>query len=70
MSTSIHPTVDAGVKKGKEGFEGGALRCLCAVDPVEVKIGAQVAFNHACAPSAGNHPARCSRSLALFRATR
>ncbi|HEX6005601.1 MAG TPA: hypothetical protein VFZ14_16570, partial [Burkholderiales bacterium] len=27
-----------------------AVRCdvLCAKDPVEVKVGAQVAFNHAC----------------------
>ena len=48
MSTSIHPSVDAGVKKGAEGFAGGTLRCLCSTDPVEVKIGSQVAFNHAC----------------------
>jgi S-(hydroxymethyl)glutathione synthase len=47
-TTSIHPTVDVGVKKGQEGFAGGTLRCQCAVDPVEVTIGAQVAFNHAC----------------------
>jgi len=48
MTTSIHPTVDAGVRKGAEGFDGGTLRCLCKSDPVEVKVGAQVAFNHAC----------------------
>jgi S-(hydroxymethyl)glutathione synthase len=48
MSTSIHPTVDAGVKKGVQGFAGGVLRCRCSNDPVEVKVGAQVAFNHAC----------------------
>ena len=48
MSTSIHPSVDGGVKKGSAGFAGGTLRCLCSSDPVEVKIGAQVAFNHAC----------------------
>src|SRR5665213_1560386 len=48
VSVSIHPTVDAGVKYGAEGFAGGTLRCLCDTDPVEVTIGAQVAFNHAC----------------------
>lgn len=48
MTTSIHPTVDAGIRKGAEGFAGGTLRCLCSTDTVEVKIGAQVAFNHAC----------------------
>jgi S-(hydroxymethyl)glutathione synthase len=48
MSTSIHPSVDAGVAKGAAGFAGGTLRCLCASNPVEVKIDAQVAFNHAC----------------------
>lgn len=48
MSTSIHPSVDRGAAKGAEGFAGGTLRCLCRTDPVEVKVGAQVAFNHAC----------------------
>ncbi|MDR0480379.1 MAG: S-(hydroxymethyl)glutathione synthase [Gallionellaceae bacterium] len=48
MTTAIHPTVDRGVQKGASSFAGGTLRCLCAHDPVEVRIGAQVAFNHAC----------------------
>lgn len=48
MSTSIHPAVDRGVSKGTPGFAGGTLRCLCARDPVVVRIGSQVAFNHAC----------------------
>jgi S-(hydroxymethyl)glutathione synthase len=48
MSVAIHPTVDAGVRKGAEGFAGGTLRCLCSTHPVEVKIGSQVLFNHAC----------------------
>jgi len=47
-SISIHPTVDRGPVKGVEGFAGGTLRCLCTSDPVEVQIGAQVGFNHAC----------------------
>jgi len=48
MTTAIHPTVDNGIKKGIETFAGGTLRCLCDNDPVEVQVGAQVAFNHAC----------------------
>ena len=48
MSISIHPGVDGGIAKGAENFAGGTLRCLCAQDAVEVKVGSQVAFNHAC----------------------
>jgi S-(hydroxymethyl)glutathione synthase len=48
MSTAIHPAVDRGVQKGSEGFAGGVLRCLCAQNPVEVRVASQVAFNHAC----------------------
>lgn len=48
MTTAIHPSVDQGIQKGADGFSGGTLRCLCANDPVEVRIDAQVAFNHAC----------------------
>jgi S-(hydroxymethyl)glutathione synthase len=48
MSTAIHPAVDGGVRQGAAGFAGGTLRCLCAHDAVEVRVGAQVAFNHAC----------------------
>ena len=48
MSLSIHPSVDREIAKGAKGFEGGTLRCQCSSKPVEVKVGAQVAFNHAC----------------------
>ena len=48
MATAIHPSVDKGVNKGAAGFSGGSLQCQCEKDKVEVKIGAQVAFNHAC----------------------
>ena len=48
MTTAIHPTVDHGIHKGADGFAGGTLRCLCSKDAVEVRIGSQVAFNHAC----------------------
>jgi len=48
MAMSIHPSVDRSIAKGSEGFAGGTLRCLCRDNPVEVQVGAQVAFNHAC----------------------
>jgi len=48
MSTSIHPAVDRGVAKGTPGFAGGTLRCLCASNPVQLRVDTQVAFNHAC----------------------
>jgi S-(hydroxymethyl)glutathione synthase len=46
--TTIHPMVDGGLKKGSDSFTGGTLVCKCASKPVKVKIGAQVAHNHAC----------------------
>ena len=45
---SLHPSVDHGIAQGAEGFNGGTLQCQCASDPVQVQVGAQVAFNHAC----------------------
>jgi S-(hydroxymethyl)glutathione synthase len=45
---SIHPAVDGGVKPGSKDFAGGTLTCHCKDKPVTVKIGAQVAHNHAC----------------------
>jgi S-(hydroxymethyl)glutathione synthase len=48
MSTSLHPTIDQGLKPAAAGFSGGTLRCRCASDAVTVKIDAQVAHNHAC----------------------
>ncbi len=48
MSVSIHPLVDGGIAKAAPGFAGGTLRCRCSTDAVEVKVDAQVAFNHAC----------------------
>lgn len=47
-SISIHPSVDGGVKPGSQDFAGGTLTCHCKDKPVTVKIGAQVAHNHAC----------------------
>jgi S-(hydroxymethyl)glutathione synthase len=40
--------VDGGVKAGKADFAGGTLVCLCADKPVTVRIGTQIAHNHAC----------------------
>jgi S-(hydroxymethyl)glutathione synthase len=48
MATNIHPLVDQGVKKGTPGFGGGTLTCKCTSNPVTVKIGGNVAFNHVC----------------------
>ena len=48
MTASLHPTVDAGITRGAEGFAGGTLRCRCSTGPFEVTVRAQVAFNHAC----------------------
>ena len=45
---SIHPAIDRGIKPASEKFEGGTLVCLCTDRPVTVKIGAQVAHDHAC----------------------
>lgn len=44
----IHPAIDAGIKPAKAGFAGGTLHCKCTSDPVEVRISAQTAHNHAC----------------------
>lgn len=48
MAISIHPSVDNGIAKGAEGFNGGSLECLCASDKVQVKVASQVFHNHAC----------------------
>ena len=48
MAIKIHPMVDNGVKKGAPGFAGGTLTCKCTSNPVTVRIGSNVAFNHAC----------------------
>jgi S-(hydroxymethyl)glutathione synthase len=45
---SIHPSVDHGVKPGKDDFGGGTLSCKCSDKPVKVKVGAQTAHNHVC----------------------
>jgi S-(hydroxymethyl)glutathione synthase len=45
---SIHPQIDGGIKPAAAGFAGGTLVCKCASNKVEVTIGAQSAFNHAC----------------------
>lgn len=45
---TIHPLVDHGIRPGAEGHAGGILRCHCSSDPVEVRVGDQVAHNHIC----------------------
>ncbi len=48
MTTALHPAVDSGLKPGVAGFAGGTLVCRCAEDKVEVKVDADVLFNHLC----------------------
>ncbi len=48
MAISIHPSVDNGIAKGTEGFNGGTLECHCSSDKVQVKVDSQVLHNHAC----------------------
>jgi S-(hydroxymethyl)glutathione synthase len=47
-TTTIHPSVDRGVKPAAKGFAGGTLVCKCAKNPVKVSVKAQSAYNHAC----------------------
>lgn len=47
-NVAIHPSVDAGVKKGSADFAGGTLRCKCDSDTVEVQVRSNVAHNHVC----------------------
>ncbi|HVC17255.1 MAG TPA: S-(hydroxymethyl)glutathione synthase [Rhodanobacter sp.] len=47
-TTQIHPSVDNGVKPGKDNFGGGTLTCKCTDKPVKVRIDAQTAHNHIC----------------------
>jgi len=48
MAVTIHPSVDNGVKPGRDGFSGGTLTCKCSDRPVKVSVGAQTAHNHVC----------------------
>ena len=61
--TSLHPSLDNGLKKGSASFSGGTLVCKCASKPVKVKIGAQVAHNHACGCSKCWKPAGAKFSV-------
>lgn len=47
-ATSIHPSVDNGIRPGAKNFAGGTLVCHCTDSPITVKIAAQTAHNHAC----------------------
>jgi len=47
-AVSIHPSVDHGIKPGRNDFAGGTLVCHCSTKPVKVKVQAQTAHNHAC----------------------
>jgi S-(hydroxymethyl)glutathione synthase len=45
---NIHPAIGATRAPAAPGLAGGKLVCSCATDKVEVAMGAQTAFNHAC----------------------
>jgi S-(hydroxymethyl)glutathione synthase len=47
-TTSIHPSVDQGVKPGAANFAGGTLACKCSNDQVTVAIKGNCAHNHVC----------------------
>jgi len=61
--TSLHPSLDSGIKKGSDSFSGGTLVCKCASKPVKVKISTQVAHNHACGCSKCWKPAGAKFSV-------
>jgi S-(hydroxymethyl)glutathione synthase len=46
--TSIHPSVDGGLKPAAKDFAGGTLSCRCKQNPVQVTIKGQCAHNHVC----------------------
>jgi S-(hydroxymethyl)glutathione synthase len=48
MAVSIHPAVDNGVKPSGSDLTGGALRCHCPSNSVEVTVSTQSAHNHVC----------------------
>lgn len=49
MSIQLHPLIDSGISKGDSNKTGGKLYCKCSgSDRVEVTLGDNVAFNHAC----------------------
>ena len=48
MATSIHPSVDQGLKPAAANFAGGTLSCKCSDRQVTVSIKGQCAHNHVC----------------------
>ena len=48
MAISLHPSIDHGIEPGKKDFAGGTLTCKCPSNAVAVRLGSNVAFNHAC----------------------
>jgi S-(hydroxymethyl)glutathione synthase len=46
--TSLHPSIDNGLKQGTGHFAGGTLACKCKDHQVKIGIKGDVAHNHAC----------------------
>ena len=47
-ATTLHPAIGHTKSQGAANFSGGALKCHCAHDAVEVRVDTQVLHNHAC----------------------
>jgi S-(hydroxymethyl)glutathione synthase len=48
MGIKLHPSIDNGITKGDSSKAGGKLQCKCSSKKVEVTLGSNVDFNHAC----------------------
>jgi len=44
----IHPQIDNGIPATARNFSGGTLICNCSINPVEVTVSSQSAYNHLC----------------------
>lgn len=44
----LHPAIDNGIAPTAPDFVGGTLVCACSDRPVRVRVGGQIAHNHAC----------------------
>ena len=64
MAIIIHPSVNQGVKPGKDDFNGGSLKCKCSQNAAEVTVGSQTAHNHLCGCTKCWKPAGAPFSLA------
>ena len=50
----LHPAIDNGIAPTAPDFVGGTLVCACSDRPVRVRVGGQIAHNHACGCTKGH----------------